>query len=421
MSSGELVIVAAVPVLGAVAVAAAGAWAARAIARHAHAAMLEATLAVERERELNAIVAEATDRKAVMAALAAVHGESETLTLPPLPAQPDDSATAEELSAWAAEVEDLARRHEDAVRERVARRHAAGFAAALRTLAVGHDSPVPDYVATGVTSVAAQEDSPVGISVEDALAEIEAQLECLAFDAAAPARWEVQDRAAAVVTADDTARGPLLMNLSASVRRANDDAARRRRQRSRAEALLRRLDGFDSGEIRDLRALLQRVVLDETELLEVDVARVERARAEALAAMEEEFVLTQVARSFERLGYQVEEGFVRRATTADAGYARVPGSLDHAVEVRLEGDLLDYQLVRIAGTPNPGLDADLEQQLCAAMSEVTADAVERGASAEAVAVRPPGSAPLPERRQIADRLSERTASRRSERSRERPG
>jgi hypothetical protein len=174
--------------------------------------------------------------------------------------------------------------------------------------------------------------------------------------------------------------------------------------RAQARKLLRQLDGLEGNEVLDLRTLLEQVVLGETELLDVDVARVKRVRGEVLADMERRFVADQMVQSFRRLGYRVEDGFAHRAGSSQSAYAGVPGSDEHAVEIRLGGGVVDYQLVRIAGAPEADRDAQLELELCAAMSEVTADAVDNGVVATPLGLRPPGQAPLARRSGVAQRL-----------------
>lgn len=129
--------------------------------------------------------------------------------------------------------------------------------------------------------------------------------------------------------------------------------------------------------------------LDQEVTAAVEKASAERARAEAVSALE---------RSLRELGYDVHQGFAsllpssatQRPAQQPAGgrpapqflVAASPHSADHGLRVRLGKDQLYLSVVRRAGTPAHGdaqrADTDVQERTCRDLVDVTAAAAANG-------------------------------------------
>ena len=182
-----------------------------------------------------------------------------------------------------------------------------------------------------------------------------------------------------------------LITAKAEMQRVERKIVARAEARQRAEVLLRTLDGFDGAEMDESRALLRRVIAGETPLLDIDVERVARARAAAVADFERRLVAAKIEEALRDAGMEVGAAFATDVVNRDRAYAAARSSEEHAVEVRLRDGLLDMRLVRAAGAPDTQLDTQAEIEFCKDVGRVSAALHGRGVDLELISHQPPGA------------------------------
>lgn len=323
-----------------------------------------------------------------------------------LPPPPADSASADELLAWAQAAQSVV----DEISRDVARLRAEQQAADLtrRLRAIASSGPLatpyePAEPAEPGTSASAAASAPAtgapGDRARPPLEELAAQIERIVSrlddEATDGERAQVEEAAEAVVAQTGLPPETLLTDLKALVQRVSRAAAARRADRQRAQALLHRLDGLVGPEVDDLRTLLARVITGRTPLRDVDETRVAAACARAAAEEDQRYVAEQLAEALTGLGYDVGTDFVRDLSAGTPAYAIVASSPGHAAELRLDGGRYEYRLVHTDPSADSSRDDDHERELCKAIGRVTAGAHQHGVTFTLDAHRSPGAEPVP--------------------------
>ena len=330
-------------------------------------------------------------------------GRRSAVSVPTAGARPADSASTEDHNRWADSLEAQLRLAEGALAAAETEDRAAALAAHLKAVA-SSSAPAARYVAPAASSSAtpaptATSAAAAAVPEEEApevvAATVAGVVSRLTPDATAAERATVERLAEEAVTAAAGHRATLVTELKFRVQDIAKAASRRAEQARRAERLLRTLDGIDGAEVDDLREGLQRVCAGRAELAGTDETRVATARAKAIAEEDSRYVGAELAAAFANLGYQVDDLLATASSGGGVAYAFLPGSDDHAVELRFEHGRYDYRVVRATEASDPVDDAQLEQGVCKDVGLVTAAAYQRGIRTTLSNHRPPGSAPVP--------------------------
>ncbi|MGH3796889.1 MAG: hypothetical protein ACRDSP_18600 [Pseudonocardiaceae bacterium] len=207
-----------------------------------------------------------------------------------------------------------------------------------------------------------------------------------------------------------------LAELRVRVRQANEEAALRREQAGTAATMLQALAESTGPRTVQLRAELEGVVAGrrvlDPALRQDALAACEQVRAER----ENGYVRESLTRAFQKLGYQVDQGF--DTFTGEGSRLRLVRDqwAEHAVSVVVDGAELRTMVVRTESTE--GADADRvdlerEQQWCADFEELREQVAVDGLRLDVHRLVPPGERHVP----VASRS--RRTSRRRENQRER--
>ena len=278
-----------------------------------------------------------------------------------------EAATGDVAQAILRDAEAEAERHSVARQPRA--RHASSRAA--------------DATERSAAMAALIEDVPAGISAEE--------------------RDALEEQVMELAQAPPAEFGSRLVAAKAEMQRVGRAAAQRAETRQRARELLGTLHGLDGTEVDACRALLRKVIADETSLLNTDVEAVQQARSTAEADYERQFVASQIEAAFRESGLEVGSGFATEILGGEETYAVSRSSSEHAVAVRLREGLVDLRLVRAEGSPDAQFDADAEAEFCKDFGRVSAHLHEQGVQLELVSHQRPGAVAVdvvPEARQV---------------------
>ncbi len=325
--------------------------------------------------------------------------------LPKLLARPSDSASADEHNRWANTVDSVLRTAVDELARAESADRAAALAEHLQRVA-SSGAMAARFVAPERAGTQARHEAAAGTSGGIGSAGDAASPEQLAaaladLVSALPPGATAAERAAAERLATEVAQAPaggratLMTELKVRVQEAGRAAAAREAQAARAEKLLRTLDGLDGAEVADLRAILERAIAGQADLLVVDESRVATVRAKAIAEEDTRYARTELAHALADLGYEVGDLVDASASSEPVSYVFLPDAPGHAVELRFEHGRYDYQLVRTTPTADPVRDAALEHALCKDIGQATAVAYGRGVQWTLDHHRPPGEAAAP--------------------------
>jgi hypothetical protein len=237
--------------------------------------------------------------------------------------------------------------------------------------------------------------TPAEPSSEETAAEVARILDRLAADVADTDRADVLAAAAAVVGKRGGDRHSQLEELRIRVRRANTAAKARRDGRRTAAVYLQALDRSPAS---TLRAQLADVVagrrdldpaLDTAAVAECDRVRV----AEELA-----YVRRRATAALEALGYTVAPEFTTHVGDGERLRLVRDDWTEHAVGVVLDGEELRTSVLRTAardGDDAVRVDAEREEQWCAAFDVLRAELADAGLEVEVTHLTHPGERPVP--------------------------
>jgi hypothetical protein len=312
--------------------------------------------------------------------------------------RPTGAASASELATWNASAQQEVIRLQDRLHAIRSAEWAADLSAHLSSISASGDK------ATAWKGQPHQEPGDRHLETtpkagSQLAAEVSRTLAAVDPEATQAEREKVASAASAIMDGDRAAAPTLLTDLKASVQAIGRAASRRRADRSRAEDLLRELDGIEgpegNPEVGDLRALLQRVANGETPLVNSDADRVADVRARAIAEEDRRYVAQEVAAAFGDLGYEVHGSFAKELSSGEPAYAFTNAAPNHAAEFRLDDGRFTFRLVRVGQTVDASREEEMESSLCKAVGAMSARLGEDGVSFEVDDHRPAGADPVP--------------------------
>jgi hypothetical protein len=341
---------------------------------------------------------EVVDRNARIAVLRA-HGADDPAVLSVLPTpfvlngQPVD-----QLREWVAAVDKALVDAEEAMAARARR--------AVRAFLGSVLADVPRPGAPGPRAVHAEEaiarfralreaGTPGEPSSEETLAEVARILDRLAADVGDDDRAHVLAAASAVVGKRGGDRHSQLEELRVRVSRANTAAKGRREGRRIAAVYLQALERSPES---SLRGQLADVVAGRRDLgPALDAAAV--AECDRVRAAEElAYVRDRATVALEALGYSVDPAFTTHVGDGERLRLVRDDWTEHAVGVVLDGDELRTSVLRTAardGDDAVRVDAEREQEWCAAFDVLRADLADAGLEVEVTHLTHPGERPVP--------------------------
>jgi hypothetical protein len=239
------------------------------------------------------------------------------------------------------------------------------------------------------------EESPAGSVGHQSDGDLARVLSRLPSSASAQTIERCESLAASVrSTASRNDRDVLLSSLRLVVQQEQDKAALVAANTKEIERLYAELDGLRGHQVETLRGTLKALPRDQP--LPVDLeGHVVRARGEALATADRDFVLEQASGALEELGYIVGEGF--STAVADHGaIVDLPGSNRHGLLIRERNHQLMFNVVRYdeSGSRDPAVDTQAEEDFCHDFAGLSRRFKELGIELAMSRADPPGSHPV---------------------------
>ena len=222
--------------------------------------------------------------------------------------------------------------------------------------------------------------------------EIAALIDRLPLGATAQERDAIDEQISELAEATGDEFGSRLVGVKAEMQQIERAVAARAETRHRAEQLLRSLDGLEGAEIIESRGLLQRVLADETSLIDADVKRVVSARSAATADFERQLVATKIEEALRVSGIEVGAGFATDVVNGEKAYAAARSSDEHAVEFQVSDGLVDMRLVRASGARDERRDTEAEIEFCKDVGRISSALHDQGVDLALVSNQPPGAA-----------------------------
>ena len=222
--------------------------------------------------------------------------------------------------------------------------------------------------------------------------EIAALIDRLPLGATAQERDAIDEQVSELAEATGDEFGSRLVGVKAEMQQIERAVAARAETRHRAEQLLRSLDGLEGAEIIESRGLLQRVLADETSLIDADVKRVVSARSAATADFERQLVATKIEEALRVSGIEIGAGFATDVVNGEKAYAAARSSDEHAVEFQVSDGLVDMRLVRASGTRDARRDTEAEIEFCKDVGRISSALHDQGVDLALVSNQPPGAA-----------------------------